>query len=277
MFSAIKNVAKKITPGKYHPHLKQLKDKVFNYRWIFYLGSEFLCPFCQKRFRKFFPIGLDDLGAEKYCLVGHGRREHCYCPRCSSLDRERLAYLYLLKKTNIFKDKAALLHIAPEKNLQQLFMACPNIDYLSADLSMDCVMVKMDVTDIQYATNTFDIIICNHVLQYVPDDLRAVSELYRVLKPGGWALLQVPISLALDCTYNFPPDRKIEDPECAYDSAVHARIYARDYQERLESAGFQVEKFRWADHLEDFGGPGNRYALIPEEILYIASKPRLSA
>jgi hypothetical protein len=275
MLSALKKIVKRITPGQYHPQLKQLKDNVSQYHWIFYLGSDFLCPFCQKRFRKFFPIDLDDLDAKKYCLVGHGRREHCYCPRCSSLDRERLVYLYLLKKTNIFKDKVALLHIAPERNLQQLFMNCPNIDYLSADLSMDSVMVRMDVTDIQYETNTFDIIICNHVLQYVPDDLRAISELWRVLKPGGWALLQVPLSLALDRTYNFPPDRKVKDPECEYDSAVHARIYAPDYQERLESVGFQVEKFRWADHQEDFGGSENRYALIPDEILYIASKPRL--
>lgn len=274
MLSLIKQIINRAVPGKYHPPLKQLRDSLYKYRWIFYLGARLTCPFCQKRFRKFLPIDLDDLDARKYRLVGHGRRNHCYCPRCFSLDRERLVYLYLLNRTGIFKEQGALLHVAPEKNLQRVFMNSPKITYLSADLSMEAVMVKMDVTAIQYADNSFDRIICNHVLQYVPDDRRAISELFRVLKPGGWAILQVPLSLALDRTCDLPAGGSSQKAQGEYDSAVHARIYAaKDYPERLESAGFTVEKFRWTEHREDFGGPGNRYGLIPEEILHIASKP----
>ena len=273
MLPSLKNLVKRVIPGKYQPQLKHLKDNLYSYHWIFYLGSRFTCPFCDQSFRKFRPIDLDDLNAPKYRLVGHGRREHCYCPRCASLDRERLVYLYLLHQTSVFQDQVSLLHVAPEKNLQKIFQACPGISYLSADLSMDEVMVKMDVTDIHYPEDSFDIIICNHVLQYVPDDLKAMSELFRVLKPGGWAIMQVPISLALDSTYTFPEDRGVTAPDCQYDSTLHARIYARDYQDRLKSAGFKVAQFRWTDQVADFGGEKNRYALIPEEVLYIASKP----
>ena len=108
-------------------------------------------------------------------------------------------------------------------------MAHPNIDYLSADLNSPSAMVKMDITNIKYEDNSFDVIICNHVLEHIPDDRKAMSELYRVLKPGGWAILQVPISLLLNKTYEDPTVTTPEEREKVFGQSDHVRIYAKDY------------------------------------------------
>ncbi len=131
-----------------------------------------------------------------------------------------------------------MLHIAPELQLSRLFRAQPSLDYLSADLKSPRAMVKMDITDIPYPDHTFDVIYCSHVLEHVPDDRKAMRELHRVLKPGGWAILQVPITAKATVE-----DPAVTDPQerlRLYGQIDHVRRYGPDYKDRLVEAGFGV-------------------------------------
>jgi len=188
------------------------------------------------------------------------------------LDRERLVYLILRRVTDVFEKPTRLLHVAPERQLSGVLKSHPTVDYLTADLHSTHVMVKMDICTIHFPDEHFDGIVCNHVLEHIVDDRRAMAELYRVLRPNGWAILQVPLSLALDHTYE---DFSITTPagrEAAFGQHDHVRIYARDYKDRLESVGFKVNVVRWTTRVHDFGGPGNRFGLNAREEVYLAAK-----
>jgi predicted SAM-dependent methyltransferase len=147
------------------------------------------------------------------------------------------------------------------------------IDYVSADLSREDVDLNFDLTRIPLPNATFNAIICNHVLEHIPNDRGAMAEFFRVLKPDGWAILQVPISLCLAATYE---DFSITDPmdrERAFGQSDHVRIYAMDYVDRLKQAGFVVELFHWRGNNRDYGGKNNRFGLIDREIVFFASRP----
>jgi predicted SAM-dependent methyltransferase len=205
-------------------------------------------------------------------VVGGGYRPNALCPICGSIDRERLLYLYLLHKTDIFEKPGKLLHVAPESRLKKLFQTKKSVDYLTADLFSTDVMVKMDITAIQFSDDYFDAIICNHVLEHIIDDGKAMSELYRILKPGGWAILQVPLSLTLKSTYEDFSISTTEGREKAFGQFDHVRIYAKDYQDRLAKAGFKVNIFNWASEAGNFGGKRNLFGLNEEEPVYFVSK-----
>jgi len=241
-----------------------------------YVSSEFYCPFCKKHSKKFLPFGLNVPVLKEKNVVRGGYRLNAMCPHCHSTDRERLVYLYLENKSGALfarNKRFKLLHVAPEKNLRKTLIAKPNIDYLSADLNSPSSMVKMDITDIKYDDNTFDVVICNHVLEHIPDDQKAMAELYRVLKPGGWAILQVPISLSLNQTYEDPLVTSPEERERIFGQSDHVRIYAKDYRDRLEEVGFFVEVYSFA---KEFGDSAIRkYGLSKDENIYICSKPGL--
>ena len=239
-----------------------------------YAGSGFYCPFCQRNYKEFLTAGLDIPVLKEKKVIGGGYRLNAMCPGCGSFDRERLIYLYLKnKRSNLFCENLKVLHVAPEANLQKVIMAQPNIDYLSADLSSPSATVQMDITDIKYPNDYFDVIICNHVLEHIPDDRKAMAELYRVLKPGGWAILQVPISLSLKQTYEDPLVTSPEEREKVFGQSDHVRIYAKDYKDRLEEVGFSVEVYSFA---KEFGESAIRkYGLSKDENIYICSKPGL--
>ena len=148
-------------------------------------------------------------------------------------------YVYMTQKTDLFSgDRKKMLHVAPEAQLSRLFQEADCIDYLSADLSSPTAMVTMDITDIRYADDSFDVIYCSHVLEHVVDDIGAMRELYRVLKPGGWAVLQVPISSGT--TFEDPTVTSPEAREELFGQDDHVRRYGHDYVERLVAAGFSV-------------------------------------
>jgi len=244
-------------------------------RSLAYSGNRFECPFCGGRFRKLLPAGLDSPVLARQNVVGGSRRSNAMCPRCSSLDRERLIYLYLLNKTDVFAIRTnqdiRLLHIAPEKNLQKVLVSFSNIRYVSADIDSPLATTRIDVTDIGFKDDTFDAILCSHVLEHVPNDLKALSELLRVSKPGAWAILQVPISLSLPSTYEDPSIAAPEERMRQFGQSDHVRIYAKDYKNRLESAGFSVEVYSFA---KEYGkAAARKYGLTEEEELYICSKP----
>lgn len=195
------------------------------------------------------------------------------CPICGSLERTRLLYLYLKHCTDFLQRPQRVLHFAPEPMIEKLARPVLGSGYTTADLCPYGLMIKVDITDIQFPDNTFESIICCHVLEHIPDDRKAMRELYRVLKPGGWAILQVPISLVLEKTYEDFSITSEAAREQAFGQYDHVRLYARDYKGRLEEAGFKVTIFRWTDDAEEFGGRENRFALNEKEAIYRVDKP----
>jgi predicted SAM-dependent methyltransferase len=203
---------------------------------VTYAGQEYTCPCCESSFRTFLPAGINN-------------RPNAECPKCFSLERHRLLWLYLKNRTNLLSDKLKVLHFAPEFQLYKLIRKLPNIDYLTADLSAPRVMMNMDITNIPLPDNSFDVIICNHVLEHVPNDAQAMRELQRILKPNGWAILQVPLDSNLATTLEDPNITSEEDRLKYYGQKDHVRLYGADYKNKLEAAGFQVQVHNYIQEL----------------------------
>jgi len=232
-----------------------------------YKGNKYKCPFCNGHFSSLMPAGLNLPVLKEKQVIGAGYRLNSKCPQCSSGDRERLVYLYLKKeKPYIFSSKIKLLHIAPEKNLTTTFKSHSNIDYISADLYSPVADIKMDITDIKQNNETYDVIICNHVLEHIINDHKAMTELHRVLKKKGFAILQVPISYSIEQTFEDESITSPEDREKIFGQDDHVRIYAHDYVSRLTKAGFTVVEYQFTDDIID------RYRLIKEEKVFVCYK-----
>jgi predicted SAM-dependent methyltransferase len=242
------------------PRLYLLVVRMFRIvRPLWYIGDNVTCPLCEGHFREFAPAGLVN------------PRLNAQCPRCGSRKRQRLLWFYLKDKTQFFTDHLKVLHVAPSYPLQKKFRKLKNLDYISADLLSPTAMVKMDITDIHLPDNQFDCIICYHVLEHILDDGKAMRELFRVLKPGGWAILQVPIDPNRDKTFEDPAVVSPKQRERIFGQYNHVRIYGLDYKDRLEATGFTVKVDNYVRQLpDDFV---EKYALMKEEKIYLCSKP----
>jgi SAM-dependent methyltransferase len=221
---------------------------------VFYRGNKVECPVCESRFRKFLPYGRKS-------------RSNALCPKCLALERHRLIWLYLKRKTDFFTKEAKMLHVAPELCFMSRFDALENLEYITGDIESPLAKVKMDIHEIPFEDNSIDIIFCNHVLEHVDDDKKALREMRRVLKPGGWAILQVPFFYPLPkTTYE---DKNIVDPkerEKAFGQDDHVRMYGEDYGARLAESGFQVVEERLIDELSL--EEKTRFALPEKEVIY---------
>jgi len=199
-------------------------------------GKQRFCPVCGKTSRRFHPVGLLP-------------RKDAKCPKCGSLERHRLLWLYLKNKTDFFNGKPKkVLHVAPERCLEPRFRKYLGDSYITADLLNPRAMVKMDITDIRYPEESFDVIYCSHVLEHVPDDRLAMREFHRVLKENGKAILLVPIT-----TEETFEDSSIVDPQerlKVFGQKDHVRRYGPDYVDRLREAGFKVEVTKVDDLFE---------------------------
>jgi len=215
------------------------------------------CPCCNGSFPQFISGGPN-------------LRPNACCPRCGSLERHRLLWLYLQQKTNLFSERLKVLHVAPERIYQDAFKSLPNLDYLSADIASPLAMVKMDITAIDYPEASFDVIFCNHVLEHIPDDRLAMRELYRVLNPGGWAILQVPIDLSRAVTYEDPTIVTPEERERHFGQDDHVRWYGADYGARLAEAGFKVTVDDFAAGFDN--ATAERCGIIRGEDIYLCRK-----
>ncbi|MHB8894445.1 MAG: class I SAM-dependent methyltransferase [Candidatus Geothermincolia bacterium] len=263
----LKALVKALIPQRYHPQLESLRHSI---RGLYYFGTKYKCPFCRGTFRRLLPGGSSNPVYREQRVAGGGRRPNTYCPRCRSSDRERNIYLYLTRQTPIFSEDLSVLHIAPEPNLQKVLSSSPNIAYTSADLSSPLATIKMDIVDTPFDDEEFDVVLCNHVLEHVPDDTAALAELFRVLKSPGWAVLQVPVSMSLEHTFADPGVVTPEERERVFGQSDHVRIYARDYKDKLESAGFSVTLFK---PIEIWGKTFvTCYGLMPEENIYVCNK-----
>lgn len=223
----------------------------------FYKGNKYHCPVCDNSFKKLLPYGIES-------------RENALCPNCLSLERHRLMWLYLQNRTDFFSKPQKMLHIAPEQCFLGRFKKLENIDYTTGDLESPLADVKMDVHNIPFEENTFDVVFCNHVLEHVTDDHQSMKEIYRVLKPGGWAMLQSP----KDPTYKVTKeDPSITDPwerEKAFGQKDHLRMYGDDYPDRMAKAGFEVVEDKTVDELPE--EKVEYYALPKNEYLYVGKK-----
>ena len=240
-------------------HLQLISHYALKILAIFYKGNQVKCPVCMHSFRKFLPYGRIS-------------RSNALCPNCLSLERHRLLWLFLNDKTDFFTAKAKMLHVAPELCYMKRFESLPKLEYLTADLESPLAKIKMDIHNIPFPENSFDIIFCNHVLEHVQDDKKVMSEILRVLKPGGWAILQVPIFLPLiPITFEDPKIKDSEKKAELFGQDDHVRMYGKDYADRIRSAGFEVIEENFIDELE----PDliKKYVLPQGEIIHRAIKP----
>jgi SAM-dependent methyltransferase len=175
-------------------------------------------------------------------------------------------------KTNFFKDNLKVLDIAPTQFFQEICKSLSNIDYLSADIFSPLAMIKMDITTIPLPDNHFNCIICYHVLEHVLDDQKAMRELCRVLKPGGWAILQSPVDHNRDKTFEDPTIVSPDERERVFGQNDHVRIYGRDYNDRLEKAGFLVKVDNYVEELGE--AAIKKFALLRDEKIYFCTKPK---
>ncbi|MBE0646857.1 MAG: class I SAM-dependent methyltransferase [Bacteroidales bacterium] len=255
---------------------KKLRGGWQKYLSIKYRGSDYYCPYCGYSFAKFLPGGIDVPVLKDKEVIGGGFRVNMLCPRCFSVDRDRLIYLFMEEQTNLFSAPLKVLHIAPEGCIRALLMSLPNIEYRSGvkyyeGYYYDRSVNLMDVTSLPFDDASFDVIICNHVLEHIDDDRKAMLEIHRILKPGAWAILQVPISLKLEETYYDPSIKTPEEREKAFGQFDHVRIYGLDYGKLLERQGFTVRRYSPYDddHNRD---ELKKYALNHKELLYVAYK-----
>ena len=207
---------------------------------IFYSGNSVECPICSNHYRKFLPYGRIN------------PRPNALCPNCLSLERHRLIWLYLKEKTNFFSEKLDVLHIAPEPCFMKRFEKQHGEKYITADIESPLAKVKIDIHQIPFGENHFDVVLCNHVLEHVADDIKAVSEIRRVLKPGGWAILQVPFfSPVPDTTIEDASITNPRDREKAFGQDDHVRKYGKDYAQRIERAGLKAIPVEFAKSLTE--------------------------
>ena len=255
-----------MVPKKYNSEISCL----YNYlKSLYFFGFKYRCIFCNGHFRKLLPMGINKNVTND--IVGGGYR-FALCPRCHSTDRERLTYWYLTNKTNILspQKKTKLLHIAPENNLKKVFSNINKIEYIDGDLNPLKAENQMDITDINFEDNYFDFIICNHVLEHVKDDKKAMRELFRVLKPDGEAILQVPIFRTTIKTFEDFSIVLSEEREKYFGQKDHLRIYGKDYKEKLEGEGFKVKLYDIKDELNTKNI--RKHGFNENEILYVCRK-----
>ncbi len=228
--------------------------------YLFFKGNKFTDPIDGKSYRCFLPYGYGK------------QRNNALSPGTLSLERHRQMWLYLQNETLFFTDQYKVLHIAPEQEFLRRFKKMKNLDYTSADLFSPIVDVKADLLDLPFADDSYDVIFCNHVLEHIVDDRKAMSELYRVLKPGGWGIFQVPIKSSLAQTYE---DFSITDPQERqkhFGQYDHVRWYGMDYFDRLRSVGFEVDCNYYSQKFSE--NEIIKYGLIKNEILPIVFKPQ---
>ena len=196
---------------------------------LFFKGNNFTDPIDGKSYRKFLPYGYGK------------QRENALSPGTLSLERHRQMWLYLQNETDFFTNNYKVLHIAPEQEFLRKFKKMKNLDYISADLFSPIVDVKADILDLPFENESFDIIFCNHVLEHIEDDRKAMSELFRVMKKGGWGIVQVPMKNSLEKTYEDFTSKDPKERQKHFGQYDHVRWYGMDYFDRLKSVGFEAD------------------------------------
>lgn len=220
---------------------------------LYYSGSRFTDPIDGSSYRKFLPYGYQKI------------RENALCPGTLSLERHRLLWLYLDRETSFLNDSLKVLHVAPEQVFYQKFKAFSHWKYTTTDLHSPLADVKADICALPFEDNSYDLILCNHVLEHIPNDRKAMSELYRVLKKGGTLIAQVPLDENRTTTFedNSITDRK--ERTKVFGQYDHVRVYGKDYLEFLDQTGFSSKFIDYTEKLpkEEIKRYGLQYESIP--------------
>ena len=225
---------------------------------ILFRGNDFTDPINGKSYRKFLPYGYVK------------QRDNALSPGTLSLERHRLLWLYLNNETNFFSKTLKVLHIAPEQCFYNLFKNLKNNNYTTFDLNSPLADIKGDICNLPFKENSFDFILCNHVLEHINDDKKAMKELYRVLNKNGTAILQVPINQKSSKTFE---DSSIVDKKERiekFGQYDHIRLYGLDYFKKLESFGFKVDPLKYSKEFTE--SEIIKYGLIKDEIIPVCKK-----
>lgn len=244
-----------------------------------YAGSNYYCPLCDRFYRKFFTGGFDLPVIQHFHIIGAGIRPNMVCPGCSSTDRDRLIHIAVTSPDLQFFPAESLLHIAPEPSLSDWITSHKKEilqDYIRGVKYFEGFYYQkdtqlLDLNELPFENNRFERIICNHVLEHIPDDKKAMAELFRVLKPGGMAILQVPWSPLLEETIEDPSHISVAEREIHYGQFDHVRLYGNDYTTKLTNAGFVVSSY-----LPNELGFEDNYlisvAINPKEVIFVVTK-----
>jgi len=241
------------------PFLIRLSYTVRPFLAFFLKGTTFTDPIDGKSFKSFLPYGYGK------------QRNNVLSPSTLSLERHRLLWLYLKNETDFFTAKLKVLHFAPEQAFYKRFKSMKNLDYVTTDLNSPLADVKADICNLPFKDNNFDVILCNHVLEHIPDDTKAMQELFRILKPGGFGVFQIPQDLSREFTFE---DNSITDKKeraKIFGQYDHVRVYGRDYFNKLRSIGFKVEEVDYTATFTD--EEIAKYSLAKGEIIPVVYKP----
>lgn len=225
---------------------------------LYYSGNKYVDPIDGKKFRKFLPYGYEN------------PRENVLSPSTLSLERHRLLWLYLKNETNFFSEKLKVLHFAPEQAFFGRFKKLKNLEYITTDLNSPIADIKADICDLPFKDNSFDVVLCNHVLEHIPNDTKAMQELFRVLKSKGWGIFQIPQDMNRKTTFE---DHSITDKKertQIFGQYDHVRIYGRDYFDKLRSIGFKVEEVDFTIKLSS--DQIEKYRLAKGELIPVVKK-----
>ena len=237
------------------------------------LDNKFKCPLCGCAIYPLYNVGSPFLVLSELQVIGAGVRPQ-KCHGCNSSDRDRLVFLYLRDIEKIFHEghsKVFVLHVAPESCIAEKFINSPHVQYKAVDsfehgYEYPPYIEEMDLLELKIDNCSIDIILCNHVLQDISDDISALKEIYRVLANGGRAILQVPISPIINKIMEHTGNLSEEECTKSYCQRFHKRIYNESgYIERLNSVGVKVEVLRVSDSYPN-------ESVNPKEALFIAKK-----
>lgn len=225
---------------------------------FFLKGNVYTDPIDGKSFRKFLPYGYEI------------QRKNALSPSTLSLERHRLLWLFLQQETDFFSAEKKVLHMAPEQCFLALFRKQKNLTYITADLHSPIADVKADICNLPFDDASFDVVFCNHVLEHISDDTKAMQELYRVLKPGGMGVFQIPQDLSREKTFedNSITDRK--ERALLFGQYDHVRVYGRDYFDKLRTIGFRVDEVDYTQTISS--DLVTKYCLSKGEILPVCYK-----
>lgn len=214
---------------------------------------------------------IDDSNYSKFLSYGYKTvRKNALCPGTLSLERHRLLWLYLDRETNFLSSNLKVLHVAPEQVFYKKFKKLKNWEYFTFDLNSPIADIKGDLISTNFKDEYFDLIICNHVLEHIEDDKSALDELYRILKYNGISILQVPINVKRENTFEDLSIKSKIQREKYFGQYDHVREYGLDFKDRVEQAGFKVEMINYSKKISQ--DLVIKYGLMKDDLIPIGKK-----